>query len=1061
MMINYKMSLVVILQLFCVGAALAQNNSSSGYTPGITFRPTGIPTYSSPLLDSTYKVNPLGGSHAGGLNGSFGSPFRPLSPKLNFGFETFKATSIYGTGLRSPFQRIDLKNIGDIKCIVKTDKALQDLTEVEDITDVNVCFQNKRSWQMPVEGEKLSDRELIESDKAVCECLRNKKEFTSYQEILNTKTPNLPNFSTENSFGNFERHVRIVKEKISTRHNMISLQASLIFNGNIRFAGEYASNLQPLEMRPLKSVVSLSEEKKTRDKKRSEERTELASKISAELVKFQGERPNPKMDLYTEKFPRAPDQCIGYREFINNTILPPTVDKDPDLFKGPFQPKDWNYKSLKNLYKTYLGMDQEERLKRNKEIELIKKKMLFLDKNPMVKNIIAASEHLPDFLKNESVPELDRTLVGNKFNALDSASNPPVKMINKIQNDLFSIMQDFSSKKDDAGKYRNRLSNFFTNDDIQNLNSLMTVIEDTSDRSFLETEEALLPPDMFKPENLTQELLEKEFMNSTGLRNPSDCKGRDAEIVACAETYAGYCRTIDMAVDTIRHRDNGHAPNSDTAILNDDDLSLEQLLETDISKNTAFRNMNEAMCNAPRKKIGDKRSNSPSKTFFQYKDEYCASRANASECALASAQDFEKIRSAYFSKYKDSVDPQKSKVSDSSVLDCIENNRNASVSSITSEDAENMFRPTPGGLFAEMRSRNPELFGPGAMVPNNATQKSVRFSGTAQVLSNLSAAMGGNNEADAQMGHQFNYSGAALGGGVQVPSQVAEIPRVENMPRSEREELLEDWKKEMEEWKEKKNSPDQAQVAAAAARELAAQAKIEALEQLLASQKKLTEDQYKLINDSIAAQTRNAESRVSEVDEEQNTPVNSNRRKTGNEIFSRNTDISDETQRSPASIQDSQQSTSGPGSSGGASARGRNGGANAVSDSRESVAREEAKLVNLRENSNGSITVTASSAGAAGASANAIVVPVSDALYASARSNPTGLNLSQIQQSIPAEQIARLQDKGDYFILLLQNGSNPPLEVRVKKENNVLVQVDGAPIVSRRVSLDTLNLILK
>ncbi len=1059
MMINYKMSLVVILQLFCVGAALAQNNSSSGYTPGITFRPTGIPPYSSPFLNSTNKMNLFGGSNNGSLIGPFPTPYKPFGQKINF---DFSLKPVNGKGFNSPFQLLDLTNIGDINCIVKTDKAFQDLTQIENITNVNVCYQNKRSWQIPVEGEKLSERDLLESDKAVCECLRSKTQFTLFQNILNTETPNLPSFSAGNSFENFERHLRTVREKISKRHDMISLQASLVFNGNVRFAGEYASNLQPLEMRPLLSVVNLNDSKKSKEKIRSEERTELASKISAELVKFRAERHPPNMNLYIEKkFASAPQQCLGFREFINHRILPPTVDEDPGLFKGPFQPKDWNYKSLKSLYKTYMGMDQEKRLERKKEIELIKKKMFFLDTNPMVKNIIAASEHLPDFLKNESVPELDRTLVGTKFNAIDSAFNPPVKVINKIQNDLFSILKDFSTEKDDAGSYRNKLSNFFANDDIRDLNSLMTVIEDTSDHAHLETEEALLPPDMFRPENLTQKAIEEEFIRSTGLSSPSACAGRDAEIVTCAETYAGYCRTIDMAVDSIRQMDNGDVPSSGTAILNDHDSRLKELLEPDILKNTAFRDMNEAVCNTSRKKIGDTRSNSSGKTFFQYKDEYCASRANASECALASPEDFEKIRLAYFSEYEESVDPKKSKVSDSSVLALNETTKKAPVSSIASEDAKNMFRPTPSGFFAEMRSRNPELFGTGAMVPNSATQKSVRFSGTAQVLSNLSAAMGGNNEADALMGNQFNFSGAALGGGVQVPSQVAEIPRVENMPRSEREELLEDWKKEMEEWKEKKNSPDAAQVAAAEARELAAQAKIEALEQLLASQKKLTEDQYKLINDSIAAQTRSAESRVSEVDEEQNTPVKSNRRKTGNAIVSDNTDISDETHRSPASIKDSQQTTSGPGSSGGASTRGRNGGANAVSDSRESVAREEAKLVNLRENSNGSITVTASSAGAAGASANAIVVPVSDALYASARSNPTGLNLSQIQQSIPAEQIARLQDKGDYFILLLQNGSNPPLEVRVKKENNILVQVDGAPIVSRRVSLDTLNLILK
>jgi len=110
--------------------------------------------------------------------------------------------------------------------------------------------------------------------------------------------------------------------------------------------------------------------------------------------------------------------------------------------------------------------------------------------------------------------------------------------------------------------------------------------------------------------------------------------------------------------------------------------------------------------------------------------------------------------------------------------------------------------------------------------------------------------------------------------------------------------------------------------------------------------------------------------------------------------------------------------------------------------------------VSLRQNSNGSITIEAK--GSSGTAPNAISVPISDDLYKMAQMNPTGLNLFQIEKSIPKEQIAELEKK-EYIILLLQNGKNPPLEVKVRKENNRLVQVKNTQIVTRTFSLEGLQ----
>jgi hypothetical protein len=70
--------------------------------------------------------------------------------------------------------------------------------------------------------------------------------------------------------------------------------------------------------------------------------------------------------------------------------------------------------------------------------------------------------------------------------------------------------------------------------------------------------------------------------------------------------------------------------------------------------------------------------------------------------------------------------------------------------------------------------------------------------------------------------------------------------------------------------------------------------------------------------------------------------------------------------------------------------------------------------------------------------------------------NLTGLDLSQIEKNISKDQIAQLEGKG-VITLLLQNGSRPPLEVKVRRHNNKLVQVENTQVITRRVSLKTLQ----
>jgi len=218
-------------------------------------------------------------------------------------------------------------------------------------------------------------------------------------------------------------------------------------------------------------------------------------------------------------------------------------------------------------------------------------------------------------------------------------------------------------------------------------------------------------------------------------------------------------------------------------------------------------------------------------------------------------------------------------------------------------------------------------------------------------------------------------------------------------------------------------------------------AKIEALETLLSQQRKLTEDQYKLLNSAISNQQIAQASKAVAPALAQNTDKEAmeKARVRSHSGFTTtamaNGTLSDETMRGPASIKENQTNTS-AGNSGAASLQ-RSSSSSGARASADSVAREEAKLVNLRRFPDGSITIESASKGGQVAP-NAITVPVSDEQYRLLQSNPGALSLSQIEKSIPKEQLAELEKSGQ-IILVLQNGENPPFEVKVEKKDNKLV----------------------
>src|SRR5690606_25825003 len=183
----------------------------------------------------------------------------------------------------------------------------------------------------------------------------------------------------------------------------------------------------------------------------------------------------------------------------------------------------------------------------------------------------------------------------------------------------------------------------------------------------------------------------------------------------------------------------------------------------------------------------------------------------------------------------------------------------------------------------------------------------------------------------------------------------------------------------------------------------ALQERIAALETLLLQQKELSDKQYALLNDALKSKEKELENKIAELESTEKKAQKAKRTQvTGQEL--------EEAQsfRSPASVMKAptagHQSGAGAGDTAGARA-----GAGAIASgqgsaqgmkeaaNREALAREEAKLVNLRQEASGAIVLE----GTKGGGANAIALAISDEFYKQARGNLASINLLQIEKNIP------------------------------------------------------------
>jgi hypothetical protein len=977
----------------------------------------------------------------------------------------------------------------NFNCGLRTSTDLDTLQETTNLTN---CYQN-----IPTQGSNVMA--LIDADNAACKCVRDKpNDVPGLKKILDTKLdelrvsrPRTDNEQYDPRLINLAENTKRVRAEMDRNNWGMAFQATVLSDGRADFAKEFALNSGArgtaaergayLQMRPStarhdemhasvmdtmgrssgQAIVTTAAEvddvagsMKAKRRTRSERREDdlMLKNQYDRIIGEMGDPTEPNDILYKGEAKLEKPQCVGAREFMafkqvpSNPALLQEISKLSDNSGTP-DFAAWDHKKLRKEYNDFMASDYDSKVANREKIVLLKEKIKFLERNPLLKNFLGAeATGLPEYFSLQDIrdPRKSEILQSYTKDSLADRKKKLLGIMSKLAppascHDTKCLNEFMKSKSIDD--HKTEMKAFFS----KTANTNITLVENDKNNISLTADFFNKKSDILKKkvEVLTQAGLREGFKASYGLGSPDDCKDSHSDITTCAKIFSGYCQYLDVQMPRVKAQSS-----TDKALIDDLDQELATFFEPDIEKNKELRDFNKEICDTPRRRDLDDKSGNPI-TFFQYKEQACKSLP-VDKCD--GTDDIETLRIKYLSEYKvpGSVDPNlPTEVAERRNQDIAAFNGFIShdrVENLSKKDAERVAAGRAGGTSSsvDMSQYNREWGFEDSFEGGPSVAKGDGGTADSAVSNSTSASTKVDNKIDNSSvidePIMNNYSLANYAANNANNSAVAnadQAQKVENMSDPQRQELLDDWQKEYDSWKKNKGNDGSA---VASANEAAMKSRIEALEALLTQQKKLTEDQYRLLNEAIAKQNTVQSNAVAQNDGD-NTPTSQgNGRNRSSSAITGNDDSDDTASRGPASIPDQKQ-TSGAGNGAGTAGVGSGSSsvrrAGGVSSGDDSVAREEAKLVNMRRTSDGSITIEATNSGSV-ASANAVSVPVSDEQYRALQANPQSLNLNQLEKSIPSDQIARLEKNGEITILL-RNGSNPPFEVKVEKKNNKLV----------------------
>ncbi|WPU63440.1 hypothetical protein [Peredibacter starrii] len=625
------------------------------------------------------------------------------------------------------------------------------------------CWDKKKSKD---EDPELTERQILESDKAVCACLGESTNVHVKSRMIGGSIRAIPSASAE-AVKNFRDNVALSQKRLQDLQNGMMFQASILSESDKKFTEAYSQT----QMRRLFSSERAPQKADSKgmteriEQIRSLQRNNIQS-LTSDFNKSKGFNaftgfinsdarsdkaqlteglsdvmrdftiPPADMTLLTDA-PMAPGQCISPREYLVYKQIPDKKEFYDAVKSRGFMQSDWNYTVLEGELKI-LADTRESRERNKQQINAVRAKMEFLNRNPMIKNFLMANlgSNAAYFETAKISQQEQAKIIENKgWTNLDAKKGK-----------LFNIIASLNPENPKSiDEFRKKATEFFKDPDVAFLTNL------EAEKSIYREIDHLKNPVNLMPAKLptTQKELEAKFAEGTKLISPAECNNGGANVEKCVESYASYCRLLSDAERQMDDADFGAEGLSG-------DVTFENLdnFDPNIATNPEFKKFNDKMCNE--RWLTQDSSSKKSQNFFDFKNDHCRSNPRDSVCIRnPSNEDIIKLRKTFQAKYTE-IERSANKAEDakaSRTLASVSNAYSAEKAmdqSAAKEVANRMENGSGGTIFDKIN----ELFGSGTREGKDkeATENFVAvptssegsaFSSFAKGMDNLATSMGG------------------------------------------------------------------------------------------------------------------------------------------------------------------------------------------------------------------------------------------------------------------------------------------------------------------------------
>jgi hypothetical protein len=439
-----------------------------------------------------------------------------------------------------------------------------------------------------------SHTQFLQSDTKACECME--QTFTS-ELSKNNEAPILSpdDQADEMTLLILSSSLNEKRQRLQNMNEGMVIQSMLIAqekDGALDLMSKYAAPVDANTRESLQnSRIQLTKEGMSKLRNRTPEK-------EARLKDIVNSALTPPADVDTLQIPSslpAAGSCISMRAYFAFEQISKDGSFYADLKKmNSFKEEEWNLEKLKNRYDVAYKTASNE-TDGDKEINSLKARINFLNKNPLISNLFSA-QALPeesDFLKNKKESLLKIMQAGMKLGA--SAA--------------------------DFRQYQNEMSNLFSDPQVVNI---MRRELDAKILSKYQDGHGVLSGRL----PTTQRALENSFRLMAN-ESVEECSGEleGNELIQCSLSFPRYCLLLSEVTSRINNEEDHLLARPS------DSLQQESLFDSNLDplENTGFKRLSKQICDEQREMI-----NRPGVTmnFQEFKSSHCRPSSNKPECSV-------------------------------------------------------------------------------------------------------------------------------------------------------------------------------------------------------------------------------------------------------------------------------------------------------------------------------------------------------------------------------------------------------------------------------------------